>query len=299
MPVVHSLYRESGKTLVDFNRCSACGQCVETCPAKVLDLAGGEVRQVDEGFGCIACGHCMMVCPEECIEVRGRGIAMADLMPLPPKESRASLEALRNTMRSRRSVRRFADREVSPDQLERVVDMAATGPMGIPPWDVGVATVAGFAAVQELAAEIIDGYRRMLKVMRPGLLGLLGPFIGQVRKERFSEFIVPMAEMFIKHIDEGRDTLFWGAPAVLLFHRSAYAEEADATIACTYAMLAAEAAGLGSCIIGSAAPVLERKRDLCRRLGIPDGNQPSIALVLGYPAVPFKRTIRRRFTHQV
>lgn len=298
MPVVHSLFRESGETVIDPNRCSGCEQCVKTCPAKVLNLVDGKVQQSAEGFGCIACGHCMMVCPEECIEVKGRGMSAADLMPLPPVGSRASFEALESTMRSRRSVRRFADRDVSPDLLEKIIAMASTAPMGIPPWDVGVATVSGFAAVQELATEIVQGYRGMLKVFRPGL-SLLGSLIGQVRRERFSEFILPMGEMFVKYHDQGRDVLFWDAPAVLLFHHSAYAEEADATIACTYAMLAAEAAGLGSCMIGSAAPVLQRKRELCRQLGIPDGNRPAIALILGYPAVPFKRTIRRRFSHQM
>ena len=220
MPVVHSLYRESGVASVDHNQCTGCAQCVKTCPAGVLSLADGKVQQDDSGFGCIACGHCMMVCPEECIEVTGRGVSAADLVPLPSKESRASLEAMESTMLSRRSVRKFANREVAPDLLEKIVAMAATAPMGIPPWDVGVATVAGFAAVKELAAEIAEGYRRMLKVMRPGLLKLLGPFIGQVRKDMFGEFVVPMAEMFVKHMDEGRDTLFWGAPAVLIFHRS-------------------------------------------------------------------------------
>ena len=82
MPVVHSLFREAGNTVIDHERCSGCEQCVTTCPAKVLNLVDGKVEQSDEGFGCIACGHCMMVCPEECIEVTGRGMSAADLMPL-------------------------------------------------------------------------------------------------------------------------------------------------------------------------------------------------------------------------
>jgi nitroreductase len=71
----------------------------------------------------------------------------------------------------------------------------------------------------------------------------------------------------------------------------------DAGIACTYAMLAAESLGLGSTIIGGAPPILQRNRALCRRLGIPDSNTPSIALILGHPAVRFQKTIRRRFAH--
>ena len=50
-------------------------------------------------------------------------------------------------------------------------------------------------------------------------------------------------------------------------------------------------------MIGGAPPILQRNRELCRRLDIPDGNTPSICLILGYPAVRFRRTVRRRFAH--
>ena len=45
MPVVHSLFRESGKTVIDHQRCSGCEQCVTTCSAKVLSLVDGKVEQ--------------------------------------------------------------------------------------------------------------------------------------------------------------------------------------------------------------------------------------------------------------
>ena len=92
-----------------------------------------------------------------------------------------------------------------------------------------------------------------------------------------------------------RDMVFYDAPAMLLFHRSEYADHADDVIACTYAMLAAESMGLGSTIIGGAAPILQRNKVLCDKLGVPAGNNPSIVLILGYPAAKFRHTIRRRF----
>jgi len=62
-------------------------------------------------------------------------------------------------------------------------------------------------------------------------------------------------------------------------------------------MLAAESLGLGSTMIGGAPPVLQRNKPLCKRLGIPAGNTPSVSLILGYPATHFRHTIRRRFSH--
>lgn len=111
---------------------------------------------------------------------------------------------------------------------------------------------------------------------------------------QFRYFIRPLAQTYVAGHRRGEDVLFYDAPVVLVFHHSPYAEAADATIACTYAMLAAESLGLGTTMIGGAAPILQRNKPLCRRLGIPAGNQPSIALIAGYPAVHF----RRRFAHR-
>ena len=66
----------------------------------------------------------------------------------------ATADALAALMRSRRSVRRYKDREVDRKLLERVVEMAASAPMGIPPWDVGCVIVCGRDKVRELAQRV-------------------------------------------------------------------------------------------------------------------------------------------------
>ena len=76
---------------------------------------------------------------------------------------------------------------------------------------------------------------------------------------------------------------------------SPYAEAVDATIACTYAMLAAESLGLGTTMIGGAPPILARNKALSRSLGIPDDHTPAVSLIVGHPATHFRRAIRRRF----
>ena len=61
-------------------------------------------------------------------------------------------------------------------------------------------------------------------------------------------------------------------------------------------ILACRALGLGTTMIGAAAPIVVRRRGLCLQLGIPDGNRPSIALIVGYPATHFRRGITRHFS---
>ncbi len=299
MAIVHSMYREPGTVSIDRATCTQCGSCARICPAEVLQMSDGNLCVSDESpFGCIACGHCMMVCPEDAITVSGRGVSPQDLLPLPNPAKRANADALEALMQSRRSVRRFNSQPVDPKIVERVTAMASTAPMGIPPWDVGVVSVIGRQEVQHIANEIIEGYKGFLKIFKPWLLACLRPIIGKAKHDMFADFLLPLAQMYVDGSKEKRDLLFYDAPALLIFHHSPYADELDAGIACTYAMLAAESLGLGNTIIGGAPPILQRNKALCRRLGIPDSNQPSAALILGYPSVRFRKTILRRFAHE-
>ena len=297
MPVMHSIYRESGNVEIDRGKCTRCGACTRICPAQVLKM-GEEGVQVDTdgAFGCVACGHCMMVCPEEAVSVTGRGVSPDDLFPLPDPVAGATADQLAALMQSRRSVRRFSEREVDPAVVERVVELAATAPMGIPPWDIGCVAVHGREEVRRIAAEVMKGYEGFLKIFRPWVLAVMRPLMGRAKYDMFAHFIRPLAEEYVEGWHEGRDRLFYDAPSLLIFHHSPYAEAIDAVIACTYAMLAAESLGLGTTIIGGAPPILQRNKALCKELGIPAGNTPSTCLIMGHPATHFRRTIRRRFT---
>ena len=297
MPVMHSLYRETGTVTIDNAACVRCGECAAICSAEVLSLEDGLVRvRADSPFGCIACGHCMMVCPKNCIRVTGRGLSPDALRPMPAPETKATADSLAALMQARRSVRRFTGKEVEQAVLDRIVAMATTAPMGIPPWDVGCVTVNGRANVRGLANRIVAGYEKMSALLNPWTLALMRPFLRRATYDQFRHFILPLSQTYIRLHRAGRDALFYEAPAVLLFHHSPYADAAEAFIACTYAMLAAESLGLGSTMIGAAAPVLRQDRTRCRRLGIPDGNKPAVALIVGYPATHFRRTLQRTFT---
>ncbi|MBN1459670.1 MAG: nitroreductase family protein [Armatimonadetes bacterium] len=296
MPVRHSRYREGGTPTIDEKACVTCGECTKICPGEVLLLEEGRIRvNPDAPLGCIACGHCTMVCPTGAVTVTGRGLSPDDLLPLPPPEERAGADALEALMRSRRSTRRFREEEVAPELLDRIVAMAESAPMGIPPWDVSCVVVRGRREVQDLTAEIIKGYEGFLKMFRPLTLMLMRPLLGKTRYEQFKDFLRPLAQKYVDDYRRGDDVLFYGAPAVLLFSQSPYAEALDASIACTYAMLAAESLGLGSTIIGGAAPVLQRNKALSQQLGIPAAHKPCTALVVGHPATTWRHAIRRHF----
>ena len=112
---------------------------------------------------------------------------------------------------------------------------------------------------------------------------------------KMKSFLFPLARKIVATDREGGDQVLHGAPAALLFHTSPWTEPANAIIACTYAMLAAEAAGLGTTMVGCAAPPLQRRRDVMARLGVPAGHVPTIVLVVGFPATSYVRAVQRAF----
>jgi nitroreductase/NAD-dependent dihydropyrimidine dehydrogenase PreA subunit len=299
MSVISSLGEVSGVPVIDRATCTRCGDCAEACPTGVLrvDPDGGIRIDTTATFGCIACAHCMMACPTDAIRVNGRGLRPDDLAALPRPETRATPEQIEALLLSRRSVRRFQGKPVSAELLDRVIAAAATAPMGIPPWEVGVVALNGRECVRELARDTAKLYAGLLKfVDHAPVFALLRSFLKQATYHQLRSFIVPLGRDIVAADKRGEDKVLYDAPAALLFYTSPYADAADAIIAGTYAMIAAEALGLGSCMIGCVAPPLARNRNLCAKHGIPAGHKPALVLILGHPAVSYQRAVRRRFS---
>jgi nitroreductase/NAD-dependent dihydropyrimidine dehydrogenase PreA subunit len=283
-------FHERGVPAVNEATCTGCGQCVAICPDEVLAMDDGKPRPGNGIFlGCFACGHCMAVCPTRSISVTGRDLKPDDRIELPPPAARATADQLEALLVARRSVRRFTAEEVPRALLERIVRAVETAPMGIPPSDVGVVVFAGRRQVQAFAEEACASFARMARFLSPLMMAVMRPFVGKVQYEVFRDFIRPLLRMLPEMRSRGRDLFTYDAPAAMLFH----GDPGDSMIAATYAMLAAEALGLGSCMLGTTV-ALARDQRLRAKYGIPAESKVGVGLVLGYPAVEFRRGIRRR-----
>jgi NAD-dependent dihydropyrimidine dehydrogenase PreA subunit len=53
---------------IDEEKCNHCGECVDVCPAEVLEAEDQETR-VARPADCLGCESCIAVCPEEAISV--------------------------------------------------------------------------------------------------------------------------------------------------------------------------------------------------------------------------------------
>ncbi|HNW27890.1 MAG TPA: nitroreductase family protein [Spirochaetota bacterium] len=287
---------EAARPVINTRICTKCGLCVRVCKSfTIIEDDGTPTVVPDNGLGCIGCGQCMMVCPKGAVTVTGRRIGAGDTFILPKKEKRATPDTLDALLLSRRSVREFADRNIEKKTIDRLLVISTSAPMGIPPSDVGVTVVHGFDRVQKCAGDILAIFAKWQKFFNPVVMALMQPFMKKTDVEAFRDFILPATKMMIDEQKRNIDLLFYGAPCVLLFHQSPYADPVDGHIACTYAMIAAESLGLGTCMIGTVSFALDREKKLKEKWGIPAENKVALAMILGYPAIRYVRGIKRTF----
>jgi len=278
---------------IDRNTCADCGACAKVCASESLVWRDGKVEISGGTFlGCIGCGHCMMVCPSRSVRVTGRRLAPGDLVDLPAKIAWATPEQLDGLLLARRSIRRFSAEEIDRATVERILAMTSTAPMGIPPSEVGIVVFQGRPKVRVLVADMIASFRQIRKKL-VWTLRLGRFFMSKTNYTRLRDFVLPLIDLLVERSEQGQDALFFDAPLVLLFHHGPMADPAAAHVAATYAMLAAQSLGLGSCMIGSAMAI-NYDKSLMAKCGIPAENKVGLALVIGHHATPFRRGARRQ-----
>ena len=133
----------------------------------------------------------------------------------------------------------------------------------------------------------------MMKIFHPVVLGLMRPVLGRTQYKVMRQFVGPLFELILAKWDQGEDVFTHGAPLLLLFHHAPLADATDGAIATTYAMLAAQSLGLGSCMLGTTT-ALDRSPSLKAKYGIPPDHKIGLALVVGHPVPSYCQGIRRK-----
>jgi nitroreductase/NAD-dependent dihydropyrimidine dehydrogenase PreA subunit len=296
MPLITERYSALPEVRIEEQLCRKCLDCVKVCAGAPLFDDGGRVGIDHSRFwGCIACGQCMAVCPTGAVQVSGRDLAPADVFPLPPAAQRAGYEALWGRLAARRSVRRFQQREVESEVVQRILDAAALAPMGIPPTEVRALVVNGRDKVEKLAGELNAAFQRMKWITSSAGLAMMRVLAGAATARMLKNFFRPLLGFYDAEWQVGRDRILYHAPLALYFYAPEQADPADPVIAATLAMLAAESLGLGTCFIGLPGFAFQRDRALRARYGVQGKIHPGLLLIAGYPLVVWKQGVRRRF----
>jgi ferredoxin len=280
--------------VVDREACTGDGLCIEVCPKEVLELVEEKAATVaGHAEDCISCGQCVAVCATEALH-----------MPSLPEEgfqrfekTRFGYEDFTNFLRTRRSVRVFKDRPVDREQIEKILEAAATAPMGLPPHSTQIVVIDRRDEMDFLLGELVAGYDAMLKgFASPIGRGIIRLAAGAETYGQLRDHIVDTVRNANEaYRRDGTDRYLYHAPVLMIFHanRWAMSYEQSAHLVCHHAMLAALSLGLGSTIIGLVAPIVDRSKALRQHYGIPKDNRVLTSLILGHPKLRYRRGIRR------
>jgi ferredoxin len=280
--------------VVDLETCLGDGICAEICPEDILEMADEKAATVeDRADHCIECGQCVAVCPTESMAMPRLPMEDFERLPNRPFE----YEDFFDFLKLRRSVRVFKDKPVERDVIQRILDAAATAPMGFPPHSTEVIVIDDKEELDFLLKEFVEDYTKTIKTFsNPIGRAIVRLAAGAEDFHTLKHHIVDVA----RHANEvyhenGGDNYMRGAPVLMMFHGNrwtmSYGENAH--LVCHHSMLAALSLGLGTTIIGLIPPVVDRSKLLRKRYAIPKDNKVCTSLVLGYPKYKYRQGIRR------
>ena len=299
MPIPTSRAKENAKIIIDKDKCTVCGLCVEACSDFSLLIIDNTLAvNPNPVFGCIACGHCMAVCPQGAITILGRTISSSDLYNLPPEENKANYEQLLTLLKHRRSIRKFKDKAVEKEKISKIIEAALTAPMGLPPSDVHLLVIEGKDKTHAFAKDFCNYIDQMKWFVSPWFLTLMRPFWGKANDEMFRGFIRPTFKVYTEKMKEGRNVVNYDPPLLMYFYGSPYTDPADPIVAATYAMIAAESLGLGTIMLGAVHPLIQNGRKAKKsreKHGIKYPSCEGLFVAIGYPHFKFKKGIKRTF----
>ncbi len=252
---------------IDRDLCIGCGACVRDCPALNLFL---DNRKATVYGPCMQCGHCTSVCPAEAVSIPEYD--MAEVVPCPregfPLDSTAFLRAVK----ARRSIRRYKPVPIEPEKVRLLIQAGRYTATACNRQSIR------FIFVQEQLPEfkklVWDSIGRSLS---------LTPETQPEGIENYRSFY----ERYLKNPAD--DYLFRNAPAVLFF---ACDYPIDVGMAAQNVEHMAVSLGMGTLYNGYLARAV-RTPELAGWLDT-DGKAVYTCMLLGYPAVTYRRTAPRR-----
>jgi len=276
---------------VDLATCKKCHLCAEICPAGIIK-ADDETRFLADRIPlCIQCGQCMAACPTKSIFIESLSYEK-DFFQLPKREE-SWHKSFFDLIGSRRSIRKFQDRTVPRELLEKIVQAVTFAPPGFTPLTVELTVVNDSALIRRAVPLMAEMYDMLLKMQAdPESRAVLEKMVGKETYQVLSEHVLPIMRIRMPALKAGtEDTIARGAPCMILFHAPVHNE--DIFIALAYALLAAHSLGLGACAVGLIPPPINRNPELKKMFKVPEGNTVLASMVLGYPKYKYSRGIRR------
>jgi nitroreductase/NAD-dependent dihydropyrimidine dehydrogenase PreA subunit len=268
--------RDMGLLTIDRNLCKKDGLCVAECPSAIIHEQETGFPDIlpEKEAGCIECGHCVAVCPFGALDHERVPLASS---PLIQEDLCISGEQAIQFLRSRRSIRRFLDRPVEKEKIQKLIEAARCAPTGGNSQMVEWLVITEKERLKKIAGMTVDWMRVLAEDPR---VVAAAPYL-------------PAA---VAAWDAGCDSVLRGAPALVVAMAPAKAINGyvDLTLALSYFDLLAPVLGLGTCWAGMLQGALANAPGTKAAVGIPEGYPHHYPIMLGYHTVRYYRMPDRK-----
>jgi len=270
---------------------------MKVCPASLfLETGDKEKKYVFKNPHdvCVKCGQCIAICPVEAIlfEHEDEAFNFEGTKKIPEI---VSYEDLMKILRMRRSMRVYKDEPVPEEKLAKMLEAMRYAPTASNRQNWRLTVVTNKEEIKYLANKSAKDLKLAKKVLPLRYLAL--PFLSPaLRKSALDPRTEVILDRELDGIEKGKDIVFFDAPCVIILYSRSYTSNMapnDAGVVMTHGMLAAQALGLGTCWIGIAQRIFQ-KRKLRKHFKVPKGYNVYGVLAVGVPALTYQRAPPRR-----
>ena len=150
---------EKHSVLVNADRCVGCGLCTKDCVSGAITLKDGKAAVTGEG--CIFCGHCEAICPNGAVSLTGFQESSEEY----EKQTRLDPEELLKAIKTRRSVRVFADAMIPDSVTDSIIEAGRLAPTGANAQNTGFIVLGSKQNDAEKMA--LSLFRKLMKAGKP------------------------------------------------------------------------------------------------------------------------------------
>ena len=257
---------------VDPQKCVQCNACINDCPCHIISIADGLPRvspMLEDN--CLECQHCLAVCPTGAVSIFG--LKAENSIEL-SAEKIPSATQMHTLLRGRRSVRQYSSENVPSRMIDDLLATLANTPTGCNDRALSFGVVNDLSVMQKLRTRVIESIEKKIEC-----------------NELMPDFL-PAAVAAYRQ--QGADEIFRGAPHLLVVSAAANASSPiqDISLALAYFELLAQCSGLGTTWCGFLKFAVDTAPELRPILGL-EIETPFYAMLFGYPAVRYHRTVQR------
>ena len=285
---------ENSKITIDVENCTKCKECVKDCVANLFYIDQDLLHLVDsfEDY-CIECGHCEAVCPVNVIQLKYREEGELERSSI--NEGVSTYNSFLNLVLNRRSIRRFKEKPIPKDLIEKLLNIGKYSPTGSNSENVYYTVVQDKAIVAAISKHITSKMIKFAYALEdPQGRAFLKKSMSE---EEYNQAVenLPKTKRILERIEQGIDFWCWNGELIIIHgDKTVGGITTNGSLAAAHIMLAAETLGLGTCSLGYLTYFINESQTIRELLKIPTNHIVGYSLTMGYPDVRYKRIPARK-----